>query len=539
MEAAGGNMVRVPAEKLDAFLARSGELLVARRRVRIARPTELAALREFVGRWKAEWRAVEKPLRQFLQETGPEEHATNGRAPAAVQAQRLPRRAVQPSAGSADNLRQLEKDLEHLTGGMAADGRVLKEAAGAIDDEVRRVRMLPFAEACQGLDRMVRDLAQAGGKEVELVIEGGDVELDRSVLEGLKDPLRHLVRNAVDHGAETPEERRRPASRRDAADGGGRGARRPGGGGGGGRRPGARTWPPCASSCARKASPSRPTSANWPLHLPARPVHQPAHHRRFRPRRRPGRGQEPGRGAARHGRCHVHAGRRHALHAGRAADADDAARAAGRGRRPDVRLRGDQRPEAGARGPPRLRSVEGREMLALGGTPVPVASLAETLGLRGAAPAAGGKAPVVVVAAGDKRMAFVVDELLAEQEVVVKGLGAAHPPYALRLGGDDSALGQDRPGPERAEPGARGAWRGRRVRRWSAPDTGRTAGEETHPGRRRFGHHADPGEEHPGGRGLRRDGGRRRRGRLAAAPGTRHRPGGQRRGDAEAWTASP
>jgi two-component system chemotaxis sensor kinase CheA len=56
---------------------------------------------------------------------------------------------------------------------------------------------------------MVRDLARAKGKEVELRIEGGDVELDRSILEGLKDPLRHLIRNAVDHGIEKPEDRKR------------------------------------------------------------------------------------------------------------------------------------------------------------------------------------------------------------------------------------------------------------------------------------------------------------------------------------------
>ena len=67
--------------------------------------------------------------------------------------------------------------------------------------------MLPFAEACLGLDRAVHDLARATGKEVELVIKGGEVELDRSVLEGLKDPLLHLVRNAVDHGAELPATR--------------------------------------------------------------------------------------------------------------------------------------------------------------------------------------------------------------------------------------------------------------------------------------------------------------------------------------------
>ena len=67
--------------------------------------------------------------------------------------------------------------------------------------------MFPFVDACQGLERTVRDVARAVDKEVELIIEGGDLELDRSVLEGLKDPLNHLVRNAVDHGLETSLER--------------------------------------------------------------------------------------------------------------------------------------------------------------------------------------------------------------------------------------------------------------------------------------------------------------------------------------------
>jgi two-component system chemotaxis sensor kinase CheA len=89
------------------------------------------------------------------------------------------------------------------------DERQLDFAASSLDAEVRRIRMLPFAEACQGLDRAVHGLSHATSKDVELVIEGGDVELDRSVLEGLKDPLLHLVRNAVDHGAELPDQRRK------------------------------------------------------------------------------------------------------------------------------------------------------------------------------------------------------------------------------------------------------------------------------------------------------------------------------------------
>src|ERR1019366_5623324 len=52
------------------------------------------------------------------------------------------------------------------------------------------------------------DLALAGGKTVDVTVDGGQLELDRAGLEAIKDPLVHLVRNAIDHGIETPEERR-------------------------------------------------------------------------------------------------------------------------------------------------------------------------------------------------------------------------------------------------------------------------------------------------------------------------------------------
>jgi two-component system chemotaxis sensor kinase CheA len=90
---------------------------------------------------------------------------------------------------------------------MTADARSLEQAGTHLEREVHRVRMLPFGDGCQGLERAVRDVARISGKEVELHIEGVDVEVDRSILEGLRDPLLHLVRNAVDHGVELPAKR--------------------------------------------------------------------------------------------------------------------------------------------------------------------------------------------------------------------------------------------------------------------------------------------------------------------------------------------
>lgn len=73
---------------------------------------------------------------------------------------------------------------------------------------VMKTRMLPIKKIFSRIPRMVRDLSRETGKKVRLVMEGEETELDKSVLEHIGDPLVHIIRNAVDHGLETPETRR-------------------------------------------------------------------------------------------------------------------------------------------------------------------------------------------------------------------------------------------------------------------------------------------------------------------------------------------
>lgn len=407
----GAGTVRVPAEKLDALLAQNGEMLLARRRLQ-ERAEDLLALRERVGRWRAEWQTVEKALRPVLTgdqgRTGP-----------------LPRRAMEALGQTGERLRRLEKDLERLTASLAADSRFLNQTAGALDEEVRRVRMLPFAEACQGLGRMARDLAQAAGKELELVIEGGDVELDRSILEGLKDPLRHLVRNAVDHGAEPPAERL-------AA----------------GKNPRAQITVAAALRGAQVEVVVGDDGRGLDLEAlrqQARQRHlaEPADPRElarliFLPEFTTSRKvtDVSGRGVG----LDVVKSRVEALHG-----VVDLETVPGQGARFTlavpltlttlravlVQAGGQAFAFAGTSVQKlvridlaSLRTVEGRPMLALHGVPLPAVALAETLGLRVPAPTARGKVPALIMAAGEKRVAFLVDEFVSEQEVLIKDLGA-------------------------------------------------------------------------------------------------------------------
>lgn len=79
--------------------------------------------------------------------------------------------------------------------------------ASELQESVMQTRMQPIGQVWSKLPRVVRDLSHQLGREVELVMDGHDTELDRSLLEAVKDPLTHLVRNSLDHGIERPEVR--------------------------------------------------------------------------------------------------------------------------------------------------------------------------------------------------------------------------------------------------------------------------------------------------------------------------------------------
>jgi two-component system chemotaxis sensor kinase CheA len=87
-------------------------------------------------------------------------------------------------------------------------GANISRIADELQTSVMSIRMQPVKTVFQRFPRLVRDLARSQGKEVRLVVEGEGIELDKTILEQIGDPLVHVIRNAVDHGLEPPEERR-------------------------------------------------------------------------------------------------------------------------------------------------------------------------------------------------------------------------------------------------------------------------------------------------------------------------------------------
>jgi two-component system chemotaxis sensor kinase CheA len=101
-----------------------------------------------------------------------------------------------------------DTSLAKLASGLIADTRRLSRAGADVASSSHILRMRPFSDACEALPRVVRDLSSAMRKEIALDIRGGEVQADRAVLDGLRDAILHLVRNAVDHGAEPAAVRR-------------------------------------------------------------------------------------------------------------------------------------------------------------------------------------------------------------------------------------------------------------------------------------------------------------------------------------------
>lgn len=163
--------VRVETRKLDDLLTQVGELSVIQGRTH----HRLALMEEL----QLQWATLERSHRAGLTQ----------------------RQAEATAASHFGTLLKRARDA------LFDDEARLEATVSRLEEQVRHIRLLPFTTIFAAFPRMVRDLAKDLGKEVELHLEGGDITVDKQILEEMKDPLMHLLRNAVDHGIEMPSER--------------------------------------------------------------------------------------------------------------------------------------------------------------------------------------------------------------------------------------------------------------------------------------------------------------------------------------------
>ncbi len=178
--------VRVSAEKLDTILLEAEELVGSKISAR-EHVADLQAVVRDMAAWNQQ-RRRQAALR------------SQGREGGAATALMLEHEVL--------HTRTVESALRRLAESMSREALSLGDVANRLLEDTRDVLLLPCSYIFGALSMMVRDLARQQDKEVELVVRGEDVEIERRVLDELKDPIIHLLRNCVDHGIETPDARR-------------------------------------------------------------------------------------------------------------------------------------------------------------------------------------------------------------------------------------------------------------------------------------------------------------------------------------------
>jgi two-component system chemotaxis sensor kinase CheA len=189
--------VRIAPERLDDLLAIAGEFLGLARRTD-GRRQEMEGLVDSAERWSREWRRDLPRLRAALDRAG------------ASEAERETLASVE------DHLRQLGDQVRAVARQGRGDARQMARVGDELTRQVTTLRMRPIQDVTETLPRVVRDLATSAGKEVHLAVEGAAVAIDRAVLDALREALLPIVRNAIDHGVERPEERERAGKPRAA-----------------------------------------------------------------------------------------------------------------------------------------------------------------------------------------------------------------------------------------------------------------------------------------------------------------------------------
>ena len=195
--------IRISFVKLDSLLHQAEEMLLLKQAA-LQHAAELKELGAGLSAWEKEFKKVRPAMRRLRKL----QYVTAGNVIPGSDSGQLGK-LLAFCEWSQDAVKLLGHKAQTLRKSTSIDRHCLDGMVDTLVDDLKGVLMLPCATILGVLPKMVRDLARERGKEVELLIEGEAIEIDKRILEEMKDPLIHLVRNCIDHGIKKPEERRR------------------------------------------------------------------------------------------------------------------------------------------------------------------------------------------------------------------------------------------------------------------------------------------------------------------------------------------
>jgi two-component system chemotaxis sensor kinase CheA len=199
-KSAVADTVRISVIKLDTLLLEAEEMLTAK----LAVSQRAADLRQLVTRleiWAKEWAGIQPEVRTVRQALD----RPNGNSAELAGARRL----MEFVEWNHDYFRTLEGKVTGLWRATEQECSMVGKLVDELLEDSKKMLMLPFSTQSAFFSKMVRDLCRDQEKEADLVIRGEEVEVDKRILEEMKDPLVHILRNCIDHGIELPAERQR------------------------------------------------------------------------------------------------------------------------------------------------------------------------------------------------------------------------------------------------------------------------------------------------------------------------------------------
>jgi two-component system, chemotaxis family, sensor kinase CheA len=191
--------IRIATSKLDSLLLQAEELMASK----LYAFQFSADQRELLGtvdQWRKEWEKREQELKAFRRDIERLEKSSEGDSESWFS-------ILDFLNYNSGQVKQLESRLQTLSKLSETNARTL---GGLVDNlllDMKQVLTLPFSTLLKILPKVVRDLSRDQNKDVELIVKGSTIEIDRRILEEMKDPFIHLLRNCIDHGIEKPAER--------------------------------------------------------------------------------------------------------------------------------------------------------------------------------------------------------------------------------------------------------------------------------------------------------------------------------------------
>jgi two-component system chemotaxis sensor kinase CheA len=193
--------VRISTSKLDSLLLQAEEMLSSK----LSSEQQASNIRDIINYlddWKKEWNRRDSDIRIIRKAV--ERSRKNGEQ---SQADMTLAKLVDFLGWNYDYTKALEDRLISVTRFSSENSRSLGGMVDNLLEDMKKILMLPFSILLKILPKIVRDLSRDQRKDVELIVKGSTIEIDRRILEELKDPFIHLLRNCIDHAIEKPEER--------------------------------------------------------------------------------------------------------------------------------------------------------------------------------------------------------------------------------------------------------------------------------------------------------------------------------------------